>query len=275
MADSLPLARHQDKMPLRTWGDGMTGEQLFLLVIVAIVAVAFAAMQLSKHRKRIKRMILRRLETIVEAVKRKLGEPEEPHIIESDPTVLSDEQQSKAELERLQKIIDDRKQVARQADISYHLWGFYKNHFRTTDPASVEGGIQDGEWYDVRVLRAGARDGLNEFEFELKGSRYKFVDDEEIQGWRENLKFFSLFLYDDSGRCLIEIPVKMRVDRNGRNYSITSDGPKAFLPGQWVTDFIRVKLKHQSIRNQEIREQKHRERLWEIEDLKERFGLRD
>ncbi|MEJ2384166.1 MAG: hypothetical protein P8Y54_07165 [Xanthomonadales bacterium] len=252
----------------------MSGELLFLLVILASVAVGFAALQLSKHRRRIKRSILRGLERIVEAGKRKLQEPER-HIIESDPAILTDERKSEAELERLQRIIEDRKQLARKADISYHLWGFYKSQFRTYGRASDEGTVQDGEWYDVTILRASDRNGRNEFEFELKGARYRFVDDEESQGWRENLKFFSLFLYDDSGRCLIEIPVKMRVDRNGRHYVITSDGPKAFIPGKWVNDFINVKLKQQSLRNQEIREQKHQERLWEIEDLKDRFGLRE
>ncbi len=61
----------------------------------------------------------------------------------------------------------------------------------------------------------------------------------------------------------------------GRSYSILSDGPRAFLPGDWVNEFIRVKLKHQRLQSQEIRDQKHQERLWEIEDLKDRFGIRD
>ena len=90
-----------------------------------------------------------------------------------------------------------------------------------------------------------------------------------------HLKYFSLFLYDDSGRCLIEIPMKMRVDKLGRDYSILSDGPRAFLPGDWTKDFINVSLKHQSIRNHEIRLQKHRDQLREIEDLKNRFGISD
>ena len=74
---------------------------------------------------------------------------------------------------------------------------------------------------------------------------------------------------------LIEIPRKMRIDKWGRNYSILSDGPNAFLPGGWINDFISVTLKHQHIRNQEIRAQKHQERLSEIEGLKGRFGILD
>jgi hypothetical protein len=69
--------------------------------------------------------------------------------------------------------------------------------------------------------------------------------------------------------------MKMKVDSPGRIYSIATDGPKAFLPGDWINDFINVKLKHQSIRNQEIRAQKHQERMFEIEDLKNRFGISD
>ena len=191
---------------------------------------------------------------------------------ESEPTVLTAEE-SEAELERLQKLIEDRKQIARDTDISHHLWGLYKSLSRYTSPHSLDRYIQDGEWYDVKILQVSTQNGLNEFEFELKGARYKFVDDEEKQGWRENMKVFSLFLYDDSDRCLIEIPMKMHVHSTGRIYSISSDGPKAFLPGGWINDFISVKLKHQSIRNQEIRAQKHQERLCEIEDLKERFGI--
>ena len=129
--------------------------------------------------------------------------------------------------------------------------------------------------YDVKVLQVSTQNGLNKVEFELKGSKYKFVDDEEQQGWRENMKVFGLFLYDDSDRCLIEIPMKMNVDSSGRRYSISSGGPNAFLLGSWINDFINVKLKHQSLHNQQIRAQKHQERLFEIEDLKNRFGILD
>ena len=69
--------------------------------------------------------------------------------------------------------------------------------------------------------------------------------------------------------------MRMNVDSSGRQYSISSDGPKAFLPGGWINDFVNATLKHQRIRNQEIRAQKHEERLWEIEDLKDRFGISD
>jgi hypothetical protein len=176
---------------------------------------------------------------------------------------------------RLHKLIEDRKQIARDTDVSYHLWGLYSSCFRGMGPHAPPQTVQDGEWYDVRILQATSRNGLNEFEFELKGGRYKFVDDEERRGWRENLKFFSLFLYDDADRCLIEIPMRMRVDSTGRDYAILSDGPSAFLPGPWISDFINVRLKHQSIRNQEIRSRKHQDRLREIEDLKARFGFFD
>ena len=135
--------------------------------------------------------------------------------------------------------------------------------------------LQEGEWYSVKILRASTRNGLNEFEFTLQGANYKFIDDEENQGWGDKTKFFSLFLHDDSGRCIIEVPMKVTIDKGGRNYSVLSGGPKAFLPGRWVNDFINVKLKQQRIYNQEIREQKHQERLWEIDDLKKRFGISD
>lgn len=187
----------------------------------------------------------------------------------------SEEEQSEAELRRLQELIRDRKLIAAKTDISYHLWGFYASHFRQADPQGSPGFVPGGEWYDVKMLQSSAVNGLNRFDFELQGSKYTFVDDEEQQGWRENLKYFSLFLYDQSGRCLIEIPMKMRVDKWGRNYSILSEGPNAFLPGGWINDFVSVTLKHQHIRNQEIRAQKHRERLSEIEDLKDRFGISD
>lgn len=255
----------------------MSGELAFVLVVLAglaILGAVIATLHFGGFRPRIRRAIVRRLNALVETLQ-KQPEASERHVIEGDAPSVSEEERSIVELERLQEIIEDRKQVARDFDIAHHLWGFYRTHFRVADPAAAEHDGPAGEWYDIRILKAASQNGLNEFDFELKGARYRFVDDEEQQGWRENLKFFSLFLYDDGGRCLIEIPVKMRVDREGRNYAITSDGPRAFLPGPWVNDFIKVKLKHQSIRNQEIRAQRHQERLWEIEDLKDRYGISD
>ena len=186
---------------------------------------------------------------------------------------MTAEEKSKAELERLQTLIEDRKKIARDADLSYHLWALYRNHFRDSGPETMAHNIQNDAWYGIKILQVSTRNGLNEFEFELKEGKYKFVDDEERQGWRENLKYFSLYLYDDSGHCLIEIPIKLRVDSMGRNYSILLDGPRAFLPGGWTNDFINVRLKHQSIRNEEIRSQKQQDRLREIEDLRNRFGI--
>lgn len=252
----------------------MTSEQLFLLVIVVMVIIVVAAIQVHKNRQRIKRALLDRLNIGPEAGQRNPHQPEQS-VLESEPRAPTAEEQSKAEFERLQKLIEDRKQVARNTDISHHLWGLYKSHFRYTNPQTLDRYIQDGEWYYMKILHVSTINGLNRFKFELKGAQYTFVDDEEKQGWSDNLKLFSFFLYDDSGRCLIEIPMKVRVDRWGRNYSILSNGPNSFLPGDWIEDFIKVKLKNESIRNQEIRTQKHRERLSEIEDLKKRFGISD
>jgi len=249
----------------------MTGELFFILAIVVIVV---AILLVSKNRHRIKRVDLEQLNTSPEAEQRKPPEPSQP-VTESDPNDLTAEQKSKAELERLQKLIRDRKKSAWETDISHHLWNLYKTYFRCTSPPSLERYNQDGKWYDLKILQASTTNNLNKFEFELNGARYKFVDDEEQQGWGDKTKSFNLFLYDDSDRCLIDIPMKVRVDRWGRNYSILSDGPKAFLPGEWINDFINATLKHQRIRNQEIRAQKHQERLWEIEDLKDRFGISD
>lgn len=237
------------------------------------MVIVVAIMEVSKNRQRIRRVILNRLNINPEAERRKPHETERP-FTESEPRVMTAEE-SEAELVRLQKLIDDRKQIAWNTDISYHLWGLYKDLLPHTSPHSFDRHLQDGEWYDVKILQVSTENGLSKVEFELKGARYTFVDDEEKQGWREHTKLFSLFLYDDADRCLIEIPIKMKVDYTGRNYSISSIGPSAFLVGGWINDFINVKLKHQSIRNQEIRAQKHQERLCEIEDLKARFGILD
>jgi hypothetical protein len=231
-------------------------------------------MQESKSGHWVARKLLGPLNSIFEAAWRQPHEPQKPGT-GSHPRNFTSEQASEAELERLQKLIEDRKRLARNTDISYHLWNLYQSHFRHPVPPSPNPRPQHGKWYDVKILQASAQNGLNTFEFELRGSRYTFIDDEEKQGWRENMKVFSLFLYDDSDRCLIEIPMKMRVDSSGRSYSISSDGPDAFLRGDWISDFINVRLKHLSIRNQDIRAQKHQQRLQEIEDLKGRFGIPD
>ena len=188
---------------------------------------------------------------------------------------LSSEQQTKSELARLQALIEERKRIARDTDVSHHLWSFYKNYFRNPHSRPLDLFMQEGEWYDVKIIQAKTENGLNKFIFTLKGAKYTFVDDEENQGWSDKTKSFSLNLYDSAGRCIIEVPMKVMMDKWGKHHSVMSDGPTAFLPGEWVNDFINVKLKHQHIHNQEIREQKHKERLQEIEDLKKRFGISD
>ncbi|MGH6820706.1 MAG: hypothetical protein ACREDU_07580, partial [Methylocella sp.] len=260
--------------PVIEKGTDMTSEQLFLLTIVAIVVIAVAIVQVSKNRHRIKPEILDRLYISPKAEQRKPHEPEQP-VTASDPKFLTIEESSKAELERLQKLIKDRKQIAWETDISHHLWSLYESHFRCTSPQALDRYNQDGKWYDLKILQASTANDLNKFEFELNGAKYKFVDDEETQGLFGNMKSFNLFLYDDSDRCLIDIPMKLRVDSEGTHYSISSDAPTAFLLGGWISDIINTSLKHQSVRNQEIRAQKHQERLWEIEDLKDRFGISD
>lgn len=244
-----------------------------VLAIVVTAAIVVAIIQLSKNRHRIKFVILNRLNIKPAAGQRNPRESEQS-FTDNDLKELTAEE-SKAELGRLQKLIEGQKQIAWDMDISHHLWGLYNTLLRNTRPHSLDPHLQDGEWYDVKILHVSTESGVNKFDFELKGARYKIVDDEEKQGWREKMKVFSLILYDESGRCLMEVPMKMRVDSEGRRYSISSDGPKAFLPGDWINDFINVELKNRSIRNQEIRAQKHQERLREIEDLKNRFGIRD
>jgi hypothetical protein len=195
--------------------------------------------------------------------------------VDNGPGIMADEEQSKIELEKVQQLIRDRKRLAWETDISHHLWSLYLNQFRSINSRSMDHHTPGEKWYEMKIRRSGSKDNPNRFDFELNGARYRFTDDEEKQGWCENIKHFSLSLHDGSGRCLIEIPMKVRVDRWGSTYSISSDAPAAFLPGDWVNDFVNATLKHQSIRNQEIRAQKHQERLWEIEDLKQRFGISD
>jgi len=150
----------------------MTSEQLFVIVAVIIVVAIIHA---SKNRHRIKRVILDRLNISPETEQREPHEPEQP-FTESEPKVLTAEQ-SKAELERLQKLTEDRKQIARNTDISHHIWGLYKSLLQYTSPDSLDRHIQDGEWYDVKILQVSTQNELDNFEFELKGAKYKFVDD--------------------------------------------------------------------------------------------------
>lgn len=251
----------------------MASEHTFVFVILIIVAVMAAIILISNSRQRIKRLILDRFNFSPRSGQTKPRNREQAIVDDGSGAMTAEE--SKAELERLQKLIEDRKKIARDSDLSHHLWGLYTSLLRYISPQSSDRYIQDGEWYDVKILQVNTRHGLNKIGFELKGARYQFVDDEDNQGWADHSKHFNMYLYDESDRCLIEIPMKVKVDKEGRKYSISSGGPNAFLPGDWVNDFINVKLKHQSIRNQEIRAQKHKERLSEIEDLKNRFGIAD
>lgn len=191
----------------------------------------------------------------------------------SESDLLTTEENSKVELKRLQKLINNRKKIAWETDLSYHVWSLYKSQFRSIGPHLLNPYSHEGKWYELKILQASTLNDLRKFEFELNGVRYTFVDDEEKQKISDNLKLFNLCLYDVSDHCLMNVPMKLRVDDSGKTYSISSDSPKAFILGSWIKDFISVSLKHQSIQNQEIRAQKHQERLREIEELKDKFGI--
>lgn len=253
----------------------MSSETIFLLVIVGLAALAIVigtAVHMSRNRQRFARSILSRLGIPgLTRGNRSSSKGDAPPQAHAERLVT--EEDSQAELARLKQVIEERKRLALETDIPHHLWGLYKIHFRSASDQSLDPFIEENEWYKVKTLRVSSQNGLREFEFELKGARYRFVDDEERQGWSDNLKYFSLYLYDAENTCLIEIPMKLRVDKWGSNYSISSDGPTAFIPGDWIKDFISVKLKQQHLRNKEIRAQKHKERMSEIEDLRNRFGI--
>jgi len=193
----------------------------------------------------------------------------------SDPASLTTEEESAAELKRLQKLINSRKKISWETDISYHVWNLYKNHFRNIGPYGSSPMDHNGKWYELKILNATNINDVKKVEFELSGVRYTFVDDEDKQKISENMKLFNLSLYDDKDRCLVDIPMKLRVDDTGKTYSVSSKSPMAFILDSWLKDFINVSLKHQNIHNQEIRAQKHQERLREIEELKEKFGISD
>lgn len=250
----------------------MTSESQFILSVVVIAAIVIAAILAVKHRQQIKPLFLRGLRNYPDEHKMQQPEPGKTVIVNQSQD-LTEEEKSEIELNKIQKFIRDRKQIAWKTDISYHLWNLYKSHFRNSTSQSLAQDNQGSSWYKLKILKVSTTNFLNKYEFELNGAKYTFINDEEKQGWRVNVKLFSLFLYDDSDRCLIEIPMMLRVDGDGKNYSISSDSPRAFLLGDWINDFINATLKQQSIKNQEIRAQKHQERLWEIEDLKDRFGI--
>jgi hypothetical protein len=251
----------------------MTTEQLLVLVLVVVAISVIATLYASKNFHRIKRVILDRLNIRPKAGRREPPKPESASYgTELDAMT---EEEVEAELKRLHRLVRDRKKMAWETDISHHLWGLYKSILPSASLYTGDPRTQDDEWYAVKILQVSSQKGLNTFEFEVKGAKYKFVDDEERQNWRDKVKLFSLCLYDDSGRCLIEIPMKSKIEGSGRHYSVSTGGPNALLPGDWINDFIKVKLKHQRMRNQEIRAQKHQARLSEIEELKGRFGILD
>jgi len=255
----------------------VTSEALFIFVImtIALLTIVFFAIRWAIHRrKKIKNALMRRLQKAF-AREPKKSNASNSAVSLDETTSLSDEEKVILELQRLEALVEDRKQIAKSSDISYHLWEFYQSHFHPKTQRSINTHVSLDDWEDTRVLKSTSQDGINECLFELKGAEYRFVDDEEQRGWCENLKFFSLSLHDKRHRCLIEIPMKVRVDKNGNNYSVGTGGPNAFLPGLWVNDFINTKLKHQFKRSRKIREKRHQERLQEIEDLKNRFGLSD
>jgi hypothetical protein len=252
----------------------MSGELLFLLAIIAAVAIGGVIVRQRKKQRGITRKDWNRFYLDPE-VEQALAEDRALRNAARDAGILTTEEESRLELERLQKLITDRKKIAWETDISYHVWNLYRSHFRSMGPHIINPLDHNGKWYELKLLKNSRLNDVKKFEFELSGVHYRFEEDEDRQAISNNIKLFNLCLYDEADRCLVDIPMKLRVDEFGKSYSISSDSPKAFILGPWIKDFINVSLKHQNIRNQEIRAQKHEERLREIEELKDKFGIAD
>jgi len=250
----------------------MSGELLFLLAFLVSVAIGIAVVRAQKKRRGITRKDWDRFYLDPEQVN---ADQAEQARAARESHALTLEEESRLELERLQKLITDRKKVAWETDLSYHVWSLYRSHFRSMGPHAIHANSHDGKWYELKILKSSNQNDLKKYEFELSGTRYRFEEDEDRHAISNNIKLFNLRVYDDTDRCLMDIPMKMRVDDTGKNYYISSDSPKAFIMGDWIKDFINASLKHQNIRKQEIRTQKHAERLREIEELKDKFGIAD
>jgi hypothetical protein len=252
----------------------MSGELLFVLILLGIVAMVAVIVRAGKQRRGNSRRDWARFYLNPE-IEQSLRDERGELTAAGETADLSTQESSRRELDRLRKLINERKRFALETDISYHVWNLYRNHIRTADPHAMNVLNQNARWYELTILKADNVNNLKKFDFELNQVRYRFVDDEETQKITEGLRLFNLRLYDESGRCLVDIPMKLRVDDTGKTYSVSSDSPKAFILGDWINDFIKVSLKHENIRNQEIRAQKHQERLREIEELKAKFGIAD
>lgn len=250
----------------------MSGELLFLLIILVAVAIGIAVVRAKKKQRGVTRKDWDRFYLDPE---QSIADQRERGNAAGESEALTLEEESRLELARLQKLITDRKKIAWETDISYHVWSLYKSHFRAMGPHAINPYSHDGKWYELKILKTSNVKDLKIFDFELNGVQYRFEDDEDRQGISNNIKLFNLCLYDAADHCLMDIPMKLRVDDSGKSYSISSDSPKAFILGDWIKGFINVSLKHQNIRKQEIRAQKHQERLREIRELKDKFGIAD
>jgi hypothetical protein len=252
----------------------MSGELLFVLVIAGIVAAVAIIARAGRKRRAKNRLDWERFYLNPE-IEQTIREQREELNSAAESADLGALQSSKQELDRLRALINERKRFAWETDISYHVWSLYRANFRLDGAHLKSASSQNAKWYELKILRASNVNQVRKFDFELNGVRYRFVDDEETQKIMGGIRLFNLCLYDEADRCLMDIPMKLRVDEFGKTYAVSSDSPRAFILGDWFNDFIKVSLKHQNIRNQEIRAQKHQERLREIEELKDKFGIAD
>src|SRR5690606_17588239 len=158
----------------------MSGELLFLLVILLAVAIGAVVVRQRKKQRGITRKDWNRfyLDPELEAA---LAEDRAQRQASGDAASLTTEEESRLELERLQKLITDRKKIAWETDISYHVWNLYRTHFRAMGPHIINPLEHDGKWWELKLLKNSKLNDVKNFEFELSGVRYRFEDDEERQ----------------------------------------------------------------------------------------------
>lgn len=165
------------------------------------------------------------------------------------------------------KVIGARYELAKSTNISNHVWHIYSDFFQSLseNDDAVPG-------FDVKIIQAARSLEGKTYLFSLAGNRYRLSASNRIRSHQPNdySDYYKLELKDASGRCILAFRVY------GERYEkVTIFRPaslvEAFIPGDWVADFVAVSTFYKAWKETRITESLHTPERVKARKLK--FGV--
>jgi len=170
------------------------------------------------------------------------------------------------------EIVSKRQKLAKSTNITEHVWNVFSPSFRFRSEFNRDSYEKTDNTIELSYTEKTIEGGTEQHYFQLHGNSYILVASKG-SNWLPDgsTEFYEITLSDSKRYTLLLFRAYDQGDDMGSNY-IPSGSPEAFVPGDWVGDFLAASQKYNSIIK--IEREESRNSNENIEDLKSRYGIK-